>query len=141
MADNRATAIAKWRRRNPAKDRHSMNDALTVLRSLALFVIAGVCEIGGGWLVWKCLRDGRPPWWGLIGGLVLILYGIIPTLQAAHFGRVYAVYGGFFIVLSILWGWYFDGNRPDLPDVIGAAIALVGVCVMMYWPRLSGPPL
>jgi small multidrug resistance family-3 protein len=112
-----------------------MIDVLPYLRSLSLFLIAGVCEIGGGWLVWKWIRDGRPAWWGLLGGGVLILYGIIPTLQAAHFGRVYAVYGGFFVVLSLAWGWYFDGNRPDRADVIGAAIALLGVCVMMYWPR------
>ncbi len=115
-----------------------MADLAPYLRSLSLFLIAGVCEIAGGWLVWKWLRDDRPVWWGLLGGVVLILYGIIPTLQAAHFGRVYAVYGGFFIVLSLAWGWCFDGNRPDRPDVIGATIALLGVCVMMYWPRSNG---
>ena len=112
-------------------------DASAVIKSLSLFLIAGVCEIGGGWLVWKWIRDGRPAWWWLAGGGILILYGIIPTLQASHFGRIYAVYGGFFIVLSLLWGWWFDGNTPDWPDVAGAAIALVGVVVMMYWPRGS----
>jgi small multidrug resistance family-3 protein len=117
-----------------------MIDMANVLRSLSLFMIAGVCEIGGGWLIWKCLRDGKPNWWGLTGAVVLILYGIIPTLQASHFGRIYAVYGGFFIVLSLLWGWYFDGNRPDWPDVVGGSIALLGVCVMMYWPRVALPP-
>ena len=113
-----------------------MNSTITILRSLGLFVAAGVCEIGGGWLVWKWLRDGRPTWWGLSGGTILMLYGVIPTLQASHFGRVYAAFGGFFIVLSLLWGWYFDGNRPDWPDLIGAAIALIGVSLMMYWPRV-----
>jgi small multidrug resistance family-3 protein len=103
-------------------------------RSVLLFVAAGVCEIGGGWLMWKWLRDQRPSWWGLLGALVLIAYGLIPTLQNSHFSRVYAVYGGFFIVLSLLWGWYFDGNRPDFPDVLGSTIAIIGVCVMMYWP-------
>jgi len=112
-----------------------MQDPGTVLRSLSLFLIAGVCEIGGGWLMWKCLRDEKPAWWGVLGAVILILYGIIPTLQASHFGRIYAVYGGFFIVLSLLWGWSFDGDRPDQADVIGGGIALVGVCVMMYWPR------
>ncbi len=67
--------------------------------------------------------------------MVLVAYGIIPTFQASHFGRVYAVYGGFFIVLSLLWGWGIDGDRPDRADVIGSLIALVGVSVMMYWPR------
>ena len=108
---------------------------VTLAKSLGLFVIAGVCEIGGGWLIWKWLRDGKPGWWALVGGLVLVLYGVVPTFQPAHFGRVYAAYGGFFIVLSLLWGWRFDGNRPDWLDVIGALIALLGVSVMMYWPR------
>jgi small multidrug resistance family-3 protein len=112
-----------------------MHDTYSVARSLALFTIAALCEIGGGWLVWKWLRDERPGWWGLLGAGALILYGVIPTLQASHFGRVYAVYGGFFIVLSLAWGWVFDGNRPDRPDVVGAGIALAGVCVMLYWPR------
>lgn len=114
-------------------------DATNVSKSLLLFLLAGICEIGGGWLMWKWIRDDKPSWWGLIGAVILMLYGVIPTLQASHFGRIYAAYGGFFIVLSILWGWYFDGNRPDAPDVIGASIALIGVCLMMYWPRVPLP--
>ena len=99
------------------------------------FILAGLCEIGGGWLVWQWLRESRPWPWGVIGGLVLILYGIIPTFQPAHFGRVYAAYGGVFIILSLLWGWLFDGNVPDRFDVVGAIVSLAGVCIIMYWPR------
>jgi small multidrug resistance family-3 protein len=79
--------------------------------------------------------EARLVGWGLLGGLVLVTYGIIPTFQASHFGRVHAVYGGVFIVLSLLWGWGLDGDRPDKADVIGSLIALVGVCIMKYWPR------
>jgi len=107
----------------------------TIAQSATLFLFAGLCEIGGGWLVWQWLREGRGFSWGVIGALVLILYGIIPTFQPAHFGRVYAAYGGFFIVLSLLWGWALDGNIPDRFDLAGAVIALVGVSVIMYWPR------
>jgi len=106
-----------------------------MMQSLLLFILAGICEIGGGWLIWKWLRADQPVWWGLLGGIVLLIYGIIPTFQPSHFGRVYAVYGGFFIALSLLWGWAFDGNKPDLPDLVGSAIVLTGVVVMMYWPR------
>jgi small multidrug resistance family-3 protein len=60
-------------------------------------------------------------------GLVLCLYGVVPTLQPAHFGRVYQPTVGFFIVLFLLWGWIFDGNQPDRFDVIGATVSLVGV--------------
>lgn len=107
----------------------------TLTISLGLFLLAGLFEIAGGWLVWQWLREGRGLIWGLVGGWVLILYGIIPTFQPSHFGRVYATYGGVFIILSLLWGWVMDGNTPDRFDVIGAVVALVGVFIIMYWPR------
>ena len=106
-----------------------------VANSILLFLLAGLCEIAGGWLVWQWLREDKGISWGFVGGAVLILYGIIPTFQPAHFGRVYAAYGGFFIVLSLLWGWILDGNVPDRLDLIGAAISLGGVSIIMYWPR------
>ena len=106
-----------------------------VANSIFLFLLAGLCEIAGGWLVWQWLREGRGFSWGLIGAVVLILYGIIPTFQLAHFGRVYAAYGGFFIALSLLWGWLLDANVPDRFDIIGGAVSLIGVFFMMYWPR------
>ena len=106
-------------------------------RSLALFALAAVAEIGGGYLMWRWLRDGRSIFIGIAGAALLILYGVIPTLQPSTFGRTYAAYGGVFIVMSLLWGWWADGNRPDMPDVIGAITCLVGVCVIMYWPRVT----
>lgn len=110
---------------------------MEIIRSLSLFLIAGLCEIGGGYLIWVWLRDGKGALLGLIGGVVLVLYGIIPTLQPAafNFGRVYAAYGGVFIVLSLLWGWQIDHKTPDMFDLMGALICMVGVAVIMYWPR------
>lgn len=108
---------------------------MEILSSLFYFVLAGFCEIGGGYLVWLTFREGRSFWYALCGAVVLILYGVIPTLQPAHFGRVYAAYGGIFIGLSLLWGWRIDRIKPDRFDLAGALIALVGVFVIMYWPR------
>jgi small multidrug resistance family-3 protein len=113
----------------------SINSA-TILKSFLLFTLTGLAEIGGGYLVWQWLRGDKAPWFGLVGGAVLFLYGIIPTFQTeSAFGRVYAAYGGIFIVLSILWGMIFDGWLPDRFDLIGAAIALIGVSIIM-WGRL-----
>ena len=111
-----------------------------LLRSILLFVIAGLAEIGGGYLVWIWLREGRPWWVGLIGALVLVAYGVIPTFQPASldFGKVYAAYGGAFIALSLIWGWLVDGAKPDAPSVVGAAIALAGAAIIVYWPRAVG---
>lgn len=104
-----------------------------ILKSLALFILAGLAEIGGGYLVWQWLRENKGLGLGLIGGVILFFYGVIPTFQSeAAFGRVYAAYGGIFVVLSILWGMVFDHWHPDRYDLIGAVIALVGVGVIMW---------
>jgi small multidrug resistance family-3 protein len=108
---------------------------MEITKSFVYFLLAGLCEIGGGYLVWLWLREGRSRWLAVAGALVLILYGIIPTLQPANFGRVYAAYGGVFIVLSLLWGWKVDKVVPDRFDLIGGLIALLGVSIIMYWPR------
>jgi small multidrug resistance family-3 protein len=104
-------------------------------QSVLLFALAGLAEIGGGYLMWLWWRDGRPWPVGMLGAAVLVLYGIIPTYQAAHFGRVYAAYGGMFVVLSVLWGWAIGGIRPDRYDILGGLVCLLGVAVIMYAPR------
>ena len=104
-------------------------------RSLFLFVLAGLCEIGGGYLFWLWLREGKSAGLALLGTAILVVYAVLPTLQTANFGRVYAAYGGIFIVLSILWGWGVDGVTPDKYDWLGGWIALLGVLVIMYAPR------
>ena len=108
---------------------------MTVVQSIVLFLLAGMSEIGGGYFVWQWWRNGAHWGIGIIGAAVLILYGIIPTYQEANFGRVYAAYGGWFVVLSILWGWTVDRIAPDLYDILGGLICLVGVAVIMYTPR------
>ncbi|MDR7315350.1 YnfA family protein [Brevibacillus nitrificans] len=106
--------------------------------NVILFVLAGLAEIGGGYLVWLWLRESKPIGYGIIGGIILILYGVIPTVQSfPSFGRVYAAYGGVFIVLAVLWGWLVDKKTPDLYDWIGAAICMIGVSVILWAPRSS----
>lgn len=107
-----------------------------VARSLALFMIAAVAEIGGAWLVWQAIREDRGFWLAGLGIMALGAYGFIATLQPeTHFGRILAAYGGVFVVGSLLWGVALDGFRPDRYDVVGAGICLVGVAVIMYSPR------
>ncbi len=94
-----------------------MNNA--VIQSIFFFILAGLLEIGGGYLMWLWLREKYAWWIGAIGAFVIILYGVVPTLQTANFGRVYAAYGGVFVVMSILWGWWIDDVKPDAWDVVG----------------------
>lgn len=110
---------------------------METIKSIFYFILAGVFEIGGGYLIWMWLRTGKGILYGIAGAILLILYGVIPTMQPpnANFGRVYATYGGIFIVLSILWGWKIDNIIPDKFDLIGGTIAVIGAVIIMYAPR------
>ena len=113
---------------------------MDTLRSTALFIAAGIAEIGGAWLVWQGVREHRGWVWIGAGVIALGIYGLFATLQPdAHFGRILAAYGGVFVAGSLAWGMALDGFRPDRYDVIGALICLLGVTVIMYSPRASGP--
>ncbi|MBB5824223.1 YnfA family protein [Micromonospora carbonacea] len=109
---------------------------MTVARSILLFLLAALAEIGGAWLVWQGWREHRGLLW-IAGGVVTLgLYGFVATFQPdANFGRILAAYGGVFVAGSLAWGMVVDRFRPDRYDVVGAAICLVGVAVIMYAPR------
>lgn len=109
---------------------------MSVARSLVLFALAALAEIGGAWLVWQGVREQRGVAFIGAGMIALGAYGFVATLQDDdHFGRVLAAYGGTFVAGSLAWGMLVDGFRPDRWDLTGAAICLVGVAVIMYAPR------
>ncbi|ACV06489.1 YnfA family protein [Kytococcus sedentarius] len=109
---------------------------MDVLRSVPLFVLAALLEIGGAWLVWQGVREHRGMVWVGAGMVALGLYGLVATLQPdANFGRILAAYGGVFVAGSLAWAMALDGFRPDRWDLAGAALCLVGVAVIMYAPR------
>lgn len=109
---------------------------MSVVKSLALFLLAAVAEIGGAWLVWQGVREHRGWLFAGAGVLALGVYGFVATLQPdANFGRILAAYGGVFVAGSLGWAMLVDGFRPDRWDVLGAAVCLLGVALIMYAPR------
>ncbi|MFD6415905.1 YnfA family protein [Streptomyces sp. NPDC060194] len=109
---------------------------MTVARSVALFAVAALLEIGGAWLVWQGIREHKGWIWIGAGVVALGLYGVVATLQSDDdFGRILAAYGGVFVAGSLAWGMVADGYRPDRYDVVGALICLTGMAVIMYAPR------
>jgi small multidrug resistance family-3 protein len=110
-------------------------DIKIIFFSLTLFFVAALVEIGGGYLVWQWIREKRGIIVGLIGGIILFLYGIIPTFQPSHFGRTYAAYGGIFIMSSIMWGMIVDKKKPDRFELLGSSIAVIGAIIIFYTPR------
>ena len=111
---------------------------MTVARSLLLFALAALAEIGGAWLVWQGWREHRGVLWIAGGILALGAYGFVATFQPdPNFGRILAAYGGVFVAGSLVWGMVVDKFEPDRWDVLGAVICLLGVAVIMYAPRNS----
>ncbi len=112
-----------------------MTEDTVIISSIGLFLLAALAEIGGGYLVWLWIRQKKKLIFGIVGGIVLFTYGIIPTLQPSNFGRVYAAYGGFFIISSILWGYFIDKKKPDRYEIIGSLVAVLGASIIFYAPR------
>ena len=108
---------------------------ILILFTFGLFVVAAILEIGGGYLAWQWLKEKRKPLFGLNGGIILFLYGIIPTVQPSNFGRAYEALGGIFVVSAIIWGLVIDKKRPDRFEIIGGLIVLLGASIMFYYPR------
>ena len=112
-----------------------MSATIITITSVGLFLLAALGEIGGGYLVWLWIRQKKKIIFGIVGGIILFTYGIIPTLQPSNFGRIYAAYGGFFIISSILWGMMVDKKRPDKFEIIGSIVAVLGAAIIFYAPR------
>jgi small multidrug resistance family-3 protein len=115
------------------------DEAVTISKTVVLFVLAAAAEIGGAWLVWQSVREGKDWWWAGLGVIALSAYGFVATLQPdAHFGRILAAYGGVFVAGSLAWGIIFDGFRPDRWDIAGSLVCLLGVALIMFAPRSGG---
>lgn len=109
---------------------------MSIAKTIILFALAAVAEIGGAWLIWQAVREDKAWWWAGLGIIALGAYGFVAAMQAdANFGRVLAAYGGVFIAGSLVWGMIVDKFTPDRWDIIGALVALAGVSIIMFAPR------
>ena len=103
--------------------------------TILLYVIAGVMEIGGCLAVWAWWR-GASVAWLVPGGAALACFAFVLALTPpSHAGRSFAAYGGIYIALSLIWLWLGEGVRPDWADLLGAALAIAGACVIVFAPR------
>ncbi|GAA4081751.1 YnfA family protein [Zhongshania borealis] len=107
------------------------------LKTTGLFIITALAEIIGCYLPYLWLREGKSILLLLPAALSLALFAWLLSLHpsAASAGRVYAAYGGVYIVMAILWLWAIEGIRPSTWDLIGSAVALFGMAIIMFAPR------
>ena len=107
---------------------------IDMLTSIGIFIFAALLEISGGYLIWRWLKNHQGKIIGLIGGLILFSYSVVMTLQPENFGKVYAAYGGIFVVFSLLWGYWIDKKKPDRFEIFGSIVVLIGISIMFYFP-------
>ena len=108
---------------------------IDIATSIGIFFFAALLEISGGYLIWRWLKNHQGKIIGIIGGLILFSYAIVMTLQPENFGKVYATYGGIFVVSSLLWGYWIDKKKPDRFEIFGSIVVLIGIAIMFYFPR------
>ena len=108
---------------------------IDITTSIGIFFFAALLEISGGYLIWRWLKNHQGKIIGIIGGLILFSYAIVMTLQPENFGKVYATYGGIFVVSSLLWGYWIDKKKPDRFEIFGSVVVLIGISIMFYFPR------
>ncbi|MCX5496582.1 YnfA family protein [Kaistia dalseonensis] len=104
--------------------------------TFAIYIAAALAEIAGCFAFWAWWRLDRSPLWLVPGIVSLMLFAWLLSLSPAdNAGRAFAVYGGFYIVMSLAWLWAVEGARPDRFDLLGAAICLAGAAVILLAPR------
>ena len=108
---------------------------MNAIQTIGLFVVAGLAELSGAYLIWQWIRADKPAFWGLVGLIALLVYAVTQTFQAFSFGRAFAAYGGIFITLALLWGWLVDRRVPDRWDWLGVGLCLAGAAAILWGPR------
>ncbi|MBL3556052.1 MULTISPECIES: YnfA family protein [Marinobacter] len=107
------------------------------LKTVSLFLATALAEIIGCYLPYLWLREGKSVWLLVPGALSLAAFAWLLSLHPTAAGRVYAAYGGAYIFMAIMWLWVVEGIRPTHWDLIGSAVALVGMAIIMFAPRTT----
>ncbi|MEX1190618.1 MAG: YnfA family protein [Brumimicrobium sp.] len=104
-------------------------------KTILIFIIASIFEISGCYFVWQWLKNHQPIEQGILGLILLGLYGVIATFHSEDFTKVYVVYGGVFIIASLFWGYIFENYKPDRLDVFGLILISIGIILIYFVSR------
>ncbi len=107
------------------------------LKTVVLFLVTALAEIVGCYLPYLWLREDKTIWLLVPGALSLAAFAWLLSLHPTAAGRVYAAYGGVYIFMAIVWLWTVEGIRPTVWDLVGSAVALVGMAIIMFAPRTT----
>ena len=104
---------------------------MLIAKTFLLFVLTAIAEIVGCYLPYLWLKKGGSLWLLVPAGVSLALFAWLLSLHPAAAGRVYAAYGGVYIAVALVWLWKVDGVRLTSWDIGGAAVALLGMGIIV----------
>lgn len=107
------------------------------MKTFFLYLATALAEIVGCYLPYLWLKEGKSAWLLIPGAISLALFAWLLSLHETAAGRVYAAYGGVYVSAAIMWLWAVDGVRPTPWDIAGVLVALAGMGVIMFQPRLG----
>jgi small multidrug resistance family-3 protein len=108
---------------------------MKLLVTPALFFATALAEIVGCYLPFLWMTHRASVWVLVPAAASLALFVWLLSLHPTAAGRVYAAYGGVYVATAVLWLWLVDGVRPTISDLVGSAIALLGMSIIMFSPR------
>ncbi|QDH25743.1 YnfA family protein [Neokomagataea tanensis] len=101
-----------------------------------IYSCAALCEIAGCFTFWMWLRSAKSALWLIPGCASLIAFAYLLTLiDTSQAGRAYAAYGGIYITASVLWLWIVEDTRPDLWDLCGTSLCIIGAGIIFFAPH------
>lgn len=110
---------------------------MSIIATLGLFALTALAELLGCWLVWYWLRGGASAVWLVPAALCLAAFAWLLTLHPTASGRVYAAYGGVYVLGALAWLRWVDGARLTTADLAGSALIVAGCIVIVVGFRSS----
>ena len=106
-----------------------------MLKTAGLFFLTAVAEIVGCYLPYLWLKEGKSAWLLVPAAISLALFAWLLSLHPTAAGRVYAAYGGVYVMVAIFWLWSVDGVRPTTWDIVGSLVGVSGMAIIMIGAR------
>ena len=73
------------------------------------------------------------------GTAALVIFALALTqVEAAFAGRAFAAYGGIYIAASLLWAKLVEDRSPDVADILGGLLCIVGASIILWGRRQAG---
>ena len=106
-----------------------------VITTFCLFFITAIAEILGCYFPYLILNQAKSSWLWLPTALSLAVFVWLLTLHPAASGRIYAAYGGIYILTALMWLRYVDQVILTRWDILGGFVVVLGAMIIILQPQ------